>query len=196
MNPTDAKLTAILYRAFCPETSELGEYHLRLVSQDRVAFLQEHLGECPHCRLELEQLNQFLDEVSPDLEFSPLERFKIWVAEKLPRQPDASRPLAFGLRGESKSQIFYRAGDAQITLELQPDPAAPGNKIILGLVLGVTPADLQIRCFLAGTQVGQALVDELGNFVLAGLEPGKYDILLQNNELEIQIRDLLIDPGQ
>jgi hypothetical protein len=56
--------------------------------------------------------------------------------------------------------------------------------------MGIDPADLQVRCFRAGVQVSNNPVDEFGNFVLAGLEPGEYDLLLQNNELEIQIQAL------
>jgi hypothetical protein len=192
MKPTEARLTATLYRAFCPETSELGEYHFELSPPDRAAFIHDHLRECPHCRRELQQLKNFLQDVSPDLESSSIERLKIWVAEKLPGLSDASRPLAFGLRGESPSQIFYQAGDAQITIEIQDDLDAPGKKIILGLVLGIDPADLRIRCFQSGVQVSDNPVDELGNFILTGLEPGEYDFLLQNKGLEIQIQSLSI----
>lgn len=192
MKPTEARLTAILYRAFCPEPSELGEYHFELSPPDRAAFINDHLRECPHCRRELQQLKNFLQDVSPDLEFSPIEQFKIWVAEKLPGLSDASRPLAFGLRGESPSQIFYHAGDAQLTIEIQDDPDAPGKKVILGLVLGIDPADLRIRCFQSGVLVSDNPVDELGNFILTGLEPGEYDFLLQNKGLEIQIQSLSI----
>jgi hypothetical protein len=190
MKPAESRLTAILFRAFCPETSELGEYHFELSPPDRAAFIHDHLQECPHCRRELQQLKKFLQDVSPDLEYSPMDRFKIWVAEKLPRLSDASRPLAFGLRGGSTSPIFYQAGEAQITIEVQDDPDASGNKLILGLVIGIDPDDLQVRCFRAGVQVSNNPVDEFGNFVLAGLEPGEYDLLLQNNELEIQIQAL------
>ncbi len=190
MKPTEARLTAILYRAFCPDTSELGEYRFELSPPERAAFIRDHLKECPHCRLEIQQLEQFLKDVSPDLEYSPLERFKIWIAELMPELPDASRPLAFGLRGESSGQKFYQAGDAQITLEIQDDPAAPGSKIVLGLVLGIATAGLQVYYLHSGKQLGSSPVDELGNFILAGLEPGEYDLLLQNETVEIQIRSL------
>jgi len=196
MKPTEARLTAILYRAFCPDTSELGEYRFELSPPERAAFIRDHLKECPHCRLEIQQLEQFLKDVSPDLEYSPLERFKIWIAELMPELPDASRPLAFGLRGESSGQKFYQAGDAQITLEIQDDPAAPGNKIVLGLVLGIATAGLQVYYLHSGKQLGSSPVDELGNFILAGLEPGEYDLLLQNETAEIQILNLLIEPGK
>ena len=195
MKPTEARLTAILYRAFCPDTSELGEYRFELSPPERAAFIRDHLKECPHCRLELQQLEQFLKDVSPDLEYSPLERFKIWIAELMPELPDTSQPLAFGLRGESSGQKFYQAGDAQITLEIQDDPAAPGSKIVLGLVLGIATAGLQVQCLRSGEQLGSSPVDELGNFILAGLEPGEYDLLLQNETVEIQILNLLIEPG-
>ena len=193
MEPTGTRLTSILYRAFCPDTTELGEYRLELSPPERAAFIQNHLQECPHCRLELQQLESFLKDVSPDLELSPIERFKIWIAELLPELPDASRPLAFGLRGDTASQKFYQAGDAQITLETQDDPAAPGSKQILGLVLGLSTSDLQAQCLSAGMEVSSSPVDELGNFILSGLPPGEYDLILRDDKLEIQIPHIVID---
>ena len=193
MEPTETRLTSILYRAFCPATTELGEYRLELSPPDRAAFIQSHLQECPHCRLELQQLESFLKNVSPDLELSPIERFKIWMAELLPELPDASRPLAFGLRGETASQKFYRAGNAQITIETQDDPAAPGSKQLLGLVLGVSSSGLQAQCLRAGVPLSSSPVDELGNFILSGLEPGEYDLILRDDKLEIQIPHIIIE---
>jgi hypothetical protein len=164
--------------------------------QERAAFIRDHLEECPHCRRELHQLEQFLTDVSPDLEFSPIERFKIWVAELLPELPAPSRPLALGLRGESAGQKFYQAGDAQITIEIQDDPAAPGSKLLLGLVLGITTAGMQVQCFRDGEELSSSLLDQLGNFILSGLEPGEYDLVLRNDDTEILVPDLLIEPGK
>jgi len=196
MEPSETRLTAILYRAFCPDTNELGEYHFEMSPPERAEFIRDHLKECPHCRRELQQLEKFLTDVSPDLEFSPIERLKILIAELLPELPYTSRPLALGLRGESSGQKFYQAGDAQITIEIQDDPGTPGTKQLLGLVLGITTPGMSVQCLRAGVELSDSPIDELGNFVLTGLEPGKYDLILRNDEVEIQISDLLIDPGQ
>ena len=196
MNPTESRLTATLYRAFCPDTSELGEYHFEMSTPELAAFIRDHLKECPHCRRELRQLEQFLTNVSPDLEFSPIERFKIWVAELVPELPELSRPLMLGLRGETTGQKFYQAGDAQITIEIQNDPAAPGSKLVLGLVLGISTAGMRVQCQHAEHELVDSPVDELGNFILSGLEPGEYDLILRNDEVEIQIPDLLIEPAR
>lgn len=195
MKPIETRLTATLFRAFCPDTSELGEYHFELSPPERAAFIRDHLKECPHCRRELRQLEEFLTDVSPDLDYSPIERFKIWVAELLPELAGPSGTLALGLRGETASQKFYQAGDAQITIEIQDDPAAPGGKLLLGLVLGISTAGMRVQCLRNELELTDSPVDELGNFVLPGLEPGKYDLILRNDEVEIQIPDFLIEPA-
>ena len=146
MKLTETRLTATLYRAFCPDTNELGEYSFELSPPERAAFIRGHLKECHHCRRELRQLEQFITDVSPDLDYSPIERFKIWVAELLPELPEPSSPLALGLRGETDGQNFYQAGDAQITIEIQDDPAAPGCKLLLGLVLGISTSGMSVQC--------------------------------------------------
>jgi hypothetical protein len=196
MKPTETRLTATLYRAFCPDTSELGEYHFEMSPPERAAFIRDHLKECPHCRRELHQLGQFLMDVSPDLEFSPIERFKIWVAELLPELPGSSVPLALEFRGETTGQKFYQAGDVQITIEVQDDPASPGNKLLLGLVLGISTDEMRVQCLRDELEVVDSPVDDLGNFVLSGLEPGNYNLILRDDEVEIQIPDLLIEPAK
>ena len=44
------KLTAKLYRAFCPSPTELGEYHLGIAGDEQAREIRQHLKTCPHCR--------------------------------------------------------------------------------------------------------------------------------------------------
>jgi anti-sigma factor RsiW len=192
MAKLENQLSKALYRAFCPETSELGEYQLGMLSTQRANQIQAHLVECPHCRTELAQLKSFLKEVEPDLETSLAARVRVWLAELLP--PGAASghapALAFGLRGDEPNVHFYQAGEIQITLEVQVDPNAPGGKVLIGLVLGEEAASLQAHLWRGDQAVTSAEVDELGNFTLSGLEPGNYEIFLSGADVEIQIKDL------
>ena len=160
--------------------------------RQRALQIQNHLAECPHCRTELAQLRSFLKEVEPDLKISLAERVRVWLAELLPSGIAGGPALAFGLRGDENGVHFYQAGEAQITLEVQDDPAALGRKSLVGLILGNEVAELQAHLWRQEQAVTSARVDELGNFTLSGLEPGKYELFLSGPDVEIQIKDLEI----
>jgi hypothetical protein len=192
MAKLENQLSNALYRAFCPEPNEMGEYQLGLLSTPRTQQIRSHLAECRHCREELAQLQSFLKSVEPDLETSLVERVRVWLAELLPPGA-ASGPapaLAFGLRGDDSGVHFYQAGETQITLEVQDDPNTPGRKILVGLILGEEAAELQAHLWRQDQAIASASVDELGNLTLSGLEPGQYDIFLSGPDVEIQIKDL------
>jgi Putative zinc-finger len=192
MAKLENQLSNALYRAFCPEPNELGEYQLGLLSTTRAQQIQAHLAECPHCQTELAQLQSFLKSVEPDLEASLADRVRIWLAERLlPGMTGGPAPaLAFGLRGDEDAVHFYQAGETQITLEVQDDPNAPGRKILVGLILGEEASGLQAHLWRQDQAIQNAEIDELGNFTLNGLEPGKYEIFLSGPDVEIQIKDL------
>lgn len=194
MAKLENQLRKALYRAFCPETLELGEYQLGMLSSQQANKIQTHLAECPHCRAEMAQLKSFLKEVGADLETSLADRVRIWIAERIPpgNAGSTGTALAFGLRGEVSGVHFYRAGEAQITLEVQDTPSAPGRKTLVGLVLGDEIAGLQAHLWRADQAVATADVDELGNFSLHSLDPGHYELFLSGPDVEIQIKDLEI----
>jgi hypothetical protein len=186
------QLSKALYRAFCPNTHELGEYQLGLLSSQRASQIRAHLSECAHCRAELAQLKSFLKTVEPDLETSLAERVRTWLAKRaLQGTTSGFAPaLAFGLRGDEIGVHFYQAGEAQITLEIQDDPRAPGCKDLVGLILGVDATGLQAHLWRQEQEVTSTAVDELGNFIFNGLEPGQYELFLSGPDVEIQIKDL------
>lgn len=194
MAKLENQLSNALYRAFCPETNELGEYQLGLLSVTRAQQIQSHLAECPHCRTELGQLQSFLNSLEPELEISLADRVRVWLAELMsPGTAGGPAPaLAFGLRGDESGVQFYQAGGAQITLEIQDDPNAPGRKMLIGLILKEEAANLDAHLWRDEQVVTSAEVDELGNFTMSGLEPGKYEVFLSGSDVEIQIKDLEI----
>jgi anti-sigma factor ChrR (cupin superfamily) len=66
MAKLENQLGKLLYRAFCPEPLELGEYQLGMLSSQQANKIQTHLAECPYCRAELAQLRSFLEELAND----------------------------------------------------------------------------------------------------------------------------------
>jgi hypothetical protein len=191
----DDSLKAALYRITCPDSATLGNFYLGLLPEDAATKISTHLTHCPHCTQEVEQLEAFLAETAVSLESSTVERIKIWIAKRLPSGGQTRNMLGtpvFAVRGENNGPLMYEAGDAQLSLEIQDDPEHPGRKSILGLVLGTERAALEARLIQGERMVTAVALDELGNFTFTGLEPGKYELTLSGQDIEIHVQDLLI----
>jgi len=191
------RMTADLYRITCPSTMELGEYHLGLLAGDRSAAVSRHLMECPHCSGELAQLKGYLGELAPELEFSPIERIKVLVAQLIGDKKGNTQPgaptlaLAFtSVRGAEETPRLYQAGDAQIAIEIQDDAEQPDRKMLLGLVTGIELRELRAQLWLGDEPLAWAPVDELGNFAISNLATASYELILSGPEVEIHIQDL------
>ena len=189
----EGNMTTALYRAFCPDTVELGEYHLGLIPGDRRFNITQHVAECPHCRREIAHLDQFLTSTAPDIEFSPVERIKVWVARLVPQGFNTRLTLApaLAVRGAGAGPQLYEAGDAQISIDVQPD-TRPGTYALVGLVTGVVLSDLQAMLWHDDAPMTTTEVDDLGNFVFGDLRSGRYLLALQGPALEIELQDLEI----
>jgi hypothetical protein len=177
-------LTRKLYRIDCPDPLELGEYQLKTLASARRSQVAEHLVVCPHCRRELASLDQYLASLAPELELSLTERVQVWIAQLLSDGSGAWSP-AFGMRGDSGAGWVstYQAGDAQATLEIQVE--TDGTRVLLGLVIGIDPQGYQAYLGQDGQSIQQTALDELGNFVFNGIQPGVYDLVLRTETAEI-----------
>lgn len=198
MTDFEERLTAALYRATCPDTAELGEYHLGMISEPRAAFIEQHLGECPHCSREIAQLDTFLAQVKPDLEYTTAERIKIWIARRVPDlTAGAGSPApALALRGAGDDEaagrsLVFEAGEAQLMIEIQDEPGDTGRKTIVGLVIGIDPADVEARLWQDGQPVAATAVDDLGNFSFTNLDSTGYELILAGPGVEIHVQELL-----
>jgi anti-sigma factor RsiW len=198
-------LATSLYRATCPSPVELGEYHLGLLARDHVTALEGHLAECPHCGREVGQLKSYLDELAPELEIRLLDRMREGVrvviarlangaTGRFPGQP-APSPAFVGVRGSEDKPVVYDADEVQIVLEIQADAEQPGRWAILGLVMGTDARGLVAHVWRASERVGAVPVDELGNFVVPGLAPGRYDLILSGTDVEIHVQELEVGTG-
>lgn len=78
------RLTAQLYRHTCPDSLELGEYHLGMLMQEKARAIEAHLAECPHCARELAQLSEYMAAERPDSEPNLTTRLKNKAAGLLP----------------------------------------------------------------------------------------------------------------
>jgi hypothetical protein len=186
-------LNRLLHRATCPTSTELGEYQLKLLSRERSDEIRDHIAQCPHCTQELNQLTTFLEEVSPDLEYSLVENIKIWFAELMPDLSSGGQfAPAYNLRGKDSESLVYTAGEAELTLDIVPASQSSNLRSILGLLTGVDPSDVDVILLQAGKPLVSSEVDELGNFIISDLEPGDYTLILAGEEFEIHIERLSI----
>jgi len=193
----ERRLAANLYRGTCPDAHELGEFHMELLAPERAALITQHTDICPHCALELRELQTYLDELAPELEYSFLERVRVFIARLIPDVPNLGGaqmpvPVLAGMRGEAGGPLLYEAGEAQVSLEVQDDAARAGHKSVLGLITGVDAAGWQVVLWQDSKQVQALEVDDLGNFVFEVLPPGAYRLVLRGNGVEIVIQDLAV----
>jgi hypothetical protein len=192
MDHIDIRLTTQLYRIDCPSPEDLGEYHLNILPDEQTQAVRQHVPSCPHCGQELVKLETYLADLAPELEYSLREKIQIWVAQLMPNGLDASfspaaRP-AFALRGDSDRPLMFEAGDYQLNLEIQDDPAKPGHKSILGLLVGGDGSVFKAQLWQNGRSLQQTNIDDLGNFVFTGVQPGTYDLILSQHVTEIHVQ--------
>lgn len=206
------RLTHLLYRIECPSPLELGEYHLQVLPAAQMEAIRHHLDQCLHCRREIAQLEGYLAKVAPIPQPGPLEQavesVRVLVARlvsggmpgpaaMVPAYASSAlaSPALAGTRGdESKMPFVYQADDAQVIIEIEADIERPDCKTVLGLVIG--PDRVQgfaVHLWQAGQHVTTTSVDELGNFVIPGLLPGKYELILASPELEIHIQNVQVE---
>lgn len=191
----ERRMTEHLYRSACPDTHQLGEYQLQLLSGPETERIAAHLEMCPCCAQEVKQLQAYLDDVESDLEYSVLERLKVLVARLSP-DLDAGGPLVgpalAGVRGGDSGPMVYTAEDVQVSLEVQDDVTAVEHRSVLGLVLGADPEGWHVYLWRDNEEIADSTVDELGNFMLSGVEPDTYQLLLHGEQVLIHIPELTV----
>jgi hypothetical protein len=168
-----------LYRVSCPAPMELGEYRLGLLPAPQVLVVAQHLRECPLCRREVADLDEFLAEPGPQNNL--IGTIKVLVAQLMHPNENGYRPASMALRGEAKGPITLKADGVTINLELQP---APHGQVSL---LGQMAADDQDQWTGATVELQQidapsltASMDDLGAFRFAEVRPGMIDITIKS----------------
>lgn len=186
------QLKRVLFRRSCPDGLALGEYGAKLLPAGQMRLVREHVGICLHCSAELQAHKAFLLEVGRDISAPTLlDRVRVFVAELLPSAPQGQ--LAFGLRGAAdEGPLMYEADGVQVSIEVQDDGSRPGTKVVLGFVMNVDPAGWQAQLYLADQLVQTTAVDEFGNFLIAGLASGDYQLILAGADRRIHIQSLSV----
>lgn len=184
------RLRARMYRSDCPSAMELGDYHLGLMPASRKLVIAQHLRQCPHCRHEVADLEEFLvPEGQPDF----MTTAKVLFAKLVGTE---DKPAFGALRGESKGPLTFEADGVVITLDM-----SPGSNSHLSL-LGQLAADDQDEWTGATVELQQAEIsplttslDDLGAFRFETVRTGsiKFSItspggvVIQSPEIDITI---------
>lgn len=177
-----------------PTSLEIGEYELGLLPKEKAQQVEAYLKQHPHARGEQQLLHDFLAELDaqPESEEADVfERVRLLIAEIVQADDTALQPAA-GMRGIVEG--VYRAGDAQIVIELDVDTNNPAQKSLTGLLLGIESSNLRAELWQE-EQMGQtAVLDEFGNFIISGIIPGIYQLIIRgdNPPLEIHIQALQV----
>ena len=188
------QLLAKFYRQMCPDSIELGEFHLGMLSKKKSQAVIQHLEECPHCRQELAGMQAFMGEDVPTTEAGIAEKIKVFVAQLVydVQRGMTSRPPAYALRGEEQDFLEYEADQVRVTLDFQEDPEHKSYKRIFGLVTGLQSQGCLVNLIQDGNIIKHTQVDEIGNFIISRASPGEYQLVIRGTEFEIQINDLTI----
>ncbi len=182
------RLSARLHRIECPQTAELGEYYLHNLSPSQRLLIAAHLRTCLRCREELEELQDYLGSGS-----GLVEKLRMVLARRLSPGADllaAGAPS--GVRGDDAEIHQFEAEGVQITLQFETDPAQPGRRVAMGLIMGMEPAATRVLLWRENELATSARVDELGNFVVDDLEPGEYELAIRGPQQELQIQSVQI----
>ena len=178
------RAASILYRFDCPDALELGEHFLGLVDEPRRGWIKDHIATCPLCTADFAGLKAFMTMSEaverpaerPASQPGLLEKLQ-WLIADLVQSPQTG--LALALRGSDDAMRSYRAGDADISLEVSADSTHPGRKQIVGLILGTSgQMNIGLAAFGEMVPVSTAVLDDAGNFVLSDVALGVYDLLI------------------
>lgn len=178
-----------------PTSLELGEYVLGLVPEARKREIETFLRISEQGRADVAGLRAYLDTLKGDVEFTPLERVQVLVAELVrglgPAAGPAFAPALAGIRGggHDDGTRLYRAGEVSIAL----DVLEAGNaRTVLGLISGAEPDGLEVELWLGDALAKVVPVDEVGNFTLENVARGQYTLALTAPEIEIHVPDFAV----
>lgn len=190
-------LTSRLYRASCPSTDELGEFHLRMLPSDQMLIVSQHLRECPYCTREIDQLKEFLSKLAPGSEGSLLQRTKPLIAQLIGGRgvSDAASTPSLALRGGSEEPVIYEVEGIVIVLDIQP--AMDGKVNILGQVAADDQEEWTgAMVKLQPTHENQmtTILDDLGAFRFEEAPSASIQITITSLQgIEVQIQNIEID---
>ena len=209
----ESALAAKLHRASCPDSEQLGAYHLSQIELAIASEIEQHLEICIHCQAELEGLQQFMALPVPQVESLTMpsvaketagyQQVKRWTAKLIQigsqliddlGQIGQTQPqLASALRGGGAEipPHVYAAEDIQIILEAQALPHDKSEKELQmklsGTILSLDHRFYQVILESDGLSIPSSPIDEMGYFLFDRLPQGGYRLIIVGETAEIEI---------
>lgn len=179
-----------LFRSTCPSATELGEYHFHLLPPERMLMISQHLRDCPYCARELNQMEEFIGNLTPGQDRSLLQQTKLLVAHLVGRQGESGvgQP-SFALRGVDQGPTIFEADGVVVVVDLQSTNNGSVN------ILGQVAADGQEQWTGAKVNLLQtngmqktAVLDDLGAFRFEEAPSGPVQItIISPHGIEVRI---------
>ncbi len=174
---------AVLYRADCATTMELGNLALDLLPPERATIVRAHLAGCPYCGAEFSDMREAL-RTDPLLDLIPRRSALRRLIARFLSTP--AEVMAYGMVEtiQHDPARIYEAESVHISLTLAPEENEVVNRWTLhGAIMDrdaadVSPLDMA-HLLLNGHQIAESPIAGLGTFVAAGLGEGTYDLELR-----------------
>jgi len=186
-----------LYRQNCLSPMEMGDYHLGLLPDSQKMIMAAHLRQCPVCRSEITQLEEFMGTQDSRSDF--IKSARVFIAKLISGggitqdQTGSSLSPAFtGLRGDEDEPFIYQAGNVQIVIDVQDDVEQMGRKVLMGLVTGLESKGFMVEAYQEERIVASTFVDEIGNFTFNHFPSGTYDLILFGPDTEIRLQSFIV----
>jgi hypothetical protein len=168
-------LTTQLYRLTCPSSLELGDYVLGVTAGRQSRSIAEHLRDCPHCTQEVDQLRDYIKDLSPAPRPNPLEQARVLIARVIGGiEPGGltMAPAYATVRGGSPGPITLQADGILIILEVQP--SAEGRVDLIGQLASDQQElwiSARVELFENGELLASDSVSDIGGFRFEGILP-------------------------
>lgn len=112
------------------------------------------------------------------------------------RFDSALQPATAGIRAAEfgrTRQLVYATDVADVAINLQPRPLEQRVDVLGQILLNdssLAPDEFSVQLLRQSAEVGMTLADDLGEFAFASLQPGRYQLILSTDTLDIQLPDL------
>ena len=173
-----------------PTDLEIGEYALGLLPADRAREVAHYLERHPHATRLADGLQTFWDNLRPEKRppATSSAKVNILIAQLLATQDWQ----AAGVRGESSG--VYQVGSVQVTVAIDGDLDDPSVYVLTGIITGGPLAAAHVTLWSADhpEATGRTTCDEDGHFMLSGIRPGSYELIIHSQETAVHIPQLQI----
>ena len=187
----ETQLTASLRQLKRPSPTELGEYQLGLLSEEKQQEVEAFLAQHPYLRQELAYAEALLPQPPPP---SRLPTLKTTFRQLITLVEVSLTGVRDQTEDDSQDKVYEQDG-IRLSLSTIDDISHPGYKALYGFVEADTQLS-QAQLWLTDhpQPLATANIDQ-GDFLFSQLEPHTYELILSNSNTAIHIPNIIIQAG-